>query len=186
MQITDISISYELTQSLSGYCNVKPGIRLSAHLDEGENSEAVKLALLDEARVFVQDEIDQALIADDQPPRYYAGPRFMVMLNSESRRVVILPDQNELMHTLPGPGNWVHSFNVRPGRGMRLDQAHDVAVRMAASHIFPVVDCHDGDLSRLADGAPAPSPEPDPLGFHTGAVLDDPNYPFDDEDDEEE
>jgi len=163
MQITDISISYEATQSLSNYSNVRPGIRLTAHLDEGDSPETVKATLLDEARTMIHEEIDDALIADGQPPRHYIGPRYRVLYERQAHIVVILPDDDDTYSRLPSPGDWVSSSGVRPSRQMRLDQARDVAARLAAymGEGSSIVDCYDGDLSRLVVPEPG-DPNADP------------------------
>jgi hypothetical protein len=159
MQIIEITVSYEATQSLSGYCNVRPGIRITARLDDGENHREVEEALLVEARATVHREIDEALVRDGQPPRYYTGPRYRVEYNSETRQVAILPDTEAAYRTLLTMGNWLSHFSIKPTRQMSADQVRAVAVRLAdhlsdETETYTLVDCSDGGLSRLAIGHP--------------------------------
>ncbi len=155
--ITEITVSYEATQSLEGYCDVRPGIRITARVDDGQDPQEVKLYLFNEARHIVHDEVDAALIRDGQPPRYYIGPRYSVGYNRETHQVAIVPDEKtgDLWDM-----DFVSHPVIRPARKMSPDQAMDVAERLAdyigdkAENIYTIVDCSDGCLGRLATQAP--------------------------------
>jgi hypothetical protein len=69
MIITQISVSYGETQSLPDYCNVKPGITLTAFVEAGESAEAVEAALWKFAKEAVQTHIDSALEDHGLPAR---------------------------------------------------------------------------------------------------------------------
>jgi len=158
MQIIEITVSYEATQSLSDYSNVRPGIRLTVRLDEGDDPVIARQTLLDEARTIIYQEIDDCLFIDGKAPRYYNGPRYRVEYSRERRWVVILPDDDDLYQKLFELGDdWCSSRDMRPSRGMRLDQAYTVAARLVADNAekqYVVVDCSDGDLSHLATVPP--------------------------------
>lgn len=155
MKIIEITISYEATQSLSDYSNVRPGIRLTAALGENEDYEIAQMQLLSEAKSVVQSEIDRCLILDGKAPRYYAGPRFQVLHSRELHVIVIMPNEADY-HLLPGMGTgWYHA-GVRK---MALDQARRVAADLSGQNGFAVVDCSNGDLAGLAQFMPAQAPD---------------------------
>ena len=70
MKITDITVSYGITQSLPGYCNTKPALTLTAHIDEGDDALKVEAFLFDHARCIVHEQADQALEAAGEPARH--------------------------------------------------------------------------------------------------------------------
>ncbi len=170
MQITEITVSYEATQSLSDYSNVRPGVRLTAVLVGHDDPTAVQQTLLNEARSIVQEEIDDCLIADGKAPRYYDGPRYQVVYNRETRIVAILPNETKPID-LPGPGAWFH----KTFRRMRLDQARGIAQDLAQDHDWRLIDCHEGDLSPLVELERFIAQEQTPA----------PDVPHPDDDDEE-
>jgi hypothetical protein len=192
MQITEITISYEATQSLSGYCNVRPGVRLTARLEDGEEYVEVRQSMLDEARAIIHAEIDDALIGDNQPPKYYSGPRYSIGYNMKTRQIAIVPDEmtGDLWEM-----NFVAHPAVRPSRQMSADQARAVASRLAAylsraENVYTVVDCSDGDLTRLSQAVteqtePGPgNPATDPTKLNDDFDFE-PDEDGDDEDDED-
>jgi len=148
MQIIEITISYEATQSLSDYSNVRPGIRLTVRLDEGDDPVITQQALLNEVRTIIHKEIDDCLIADGKAPRYYMGQRYQVVYNMERHIIALLPDETKPVD-LPGPGSWFHEAPRR----LRLDQARRIAHRFAGDREYQVMDCCNGDLSHLAEPA---------------------------------
>lgn len=156
MRLTTITVSYGQTQSLPEYSNVKPSMTLSAELGEGDDPEAIKAALLAEARAFVQAAIDDALEINEQPARYSAEPRFRILVSRSpryfakdegkappARIVVIVPaeakyGQFDLMDPL---------YKQRH----RYRYARQWAEGYAATEAALLIDCADGDLSRIPD-----------------------------------
>ena len=155
MKITEITVSYEATQSLSDYSNVRPGLRLTATLAENDDYVIARQSLLAEARAVVESEIDRCLIADGKAPRYYIGPRFQVMYSRDLHVIIIMPNEAS-PNLLPGFGWYHHAV-----RRMSLDQARQVVRELAAQNGFAVLDCSNGDLSGLAKFVPSEPPSAD-------------------------
>ncbi len=141
MNITEITVSYEATQSLSDYSNVRPGVRLTATLGENDDYVIARQNLLAEARAVVHEEIDRCLIGDGKAPRYYIGPRFQAMHNRDLHVIVIMPNEAS-PNLLPGFGWYHHGV-----RRMSLDQARRLMTEYVAQTGFTAVDCSNGDLS---------------------------------------
>ncbi len=104
MKIEVVTVGYGVTQSLAGYCNVKPSISLTASVDEGEDEEQVQAALLERAQAFVHELVDDALEADDLPPRYYDGPRYRVFQTAIA--FLIWPQDERLPDDLTEIDRW--------------------------------------------------------------------------------
>jgi len=58
MQITDVTVTVERTESLPGYRNFRRGIQLKASLDEGEEIETAVEALHTQARELVDAQVN--------------------------------------------------------------------------------------------------------------------------------
>jgi len=155
MNIIEITVSYEATQSLSNYSNVRPGMRITATLGENDDYVIARQSLLDEARAVVESEIDRCLIADDKAPRYYTGPRFQLLVNRQMSLIVILPNEAN-PNLLPGK-SWYHEGVRR----MSLDQARRLMTEHVALTGCTGVDCSNGDLSQLSEFVPAQPNESD-------------------------
>lgn len=168
MKITEVRVEYGTTQSLPEYSNVKPSLALTAVLSDGDDPETVKAALLDQCRAFVHEQVDQALEAVGRAARYDACPRFQVLIamtrgTYERDRpvppptIVILPDEHQ--GRIEG---YVHAF-WEGSRKLRYANALKRATEKAEKDGLNLVDCSDGDLSRI----PGPVvPEPEPVVFH--------------------
>lgn len=76
MKIETITAHYSLTQSLSGYCNVRPGLSATAALDEGDDPDQAMDDLVAQLKKKVRGLVDEALEQDCQPPRYFDGQRY--------------------------------------------------------------------------------------------------------------
>jgi hypothetical protein len=179
MQITEITVSYGRTQSLEAYCNVRPSVTLRATLDEGEDPEAARQQLLDEARAIVYEEVDQALEDDGKAAKYSTEPRYRLYISGESmwvgrdrwgsrttkvdapeRLLVLLPNDKRL-----DAGDAPTWWNRPYGASSKLRMAH--ARRCIDEYLkehpeFRLIDCADGDLSRIPQWAMSPPPEPEP------------------------
>lgn len=197
MQRTKIVVGYQHTRNLGNYSNARPSITIEAVLDEGDDPEVVKAALHSEAVAYVHEAIDQALELDGQPATFSGEPRFRLERTAdvafgawnERRRVVSPPEKllvilpvgiklrdnsgdNKSWWTSQG-GNW---------HKMRFAAIHNVAdAWMVDEPGYRLIDCSDGDLSRLPawsleapidPGPPAPTPVADPSDLGGYVVLD--------------
>ena len=134
MNITSVTVSYSRTHSLPGYSNIKMGMSLTAEVAEGESALKVEQFLLDHAKIVIHEQIDTALVAADEPAVYSTDPRFDVAWHSGA--FVIVPT---------GALDKAACYNA----GLRLAHALRRAAELGAYHHDPVVDCSDGDLSKL-------------------------------------
>jgi hypothetical protein len=207
MKKTTITVSFARTQSLGNYSNVKPSIVIGAELDEGDDAEAVKAQLLAEAQAFVYEAVDQALEDDEQAAKFSKEPRYRLGVTSESvwvarkgqlsrekkveapeRVLVLLPDA---MRLDDGEGRAWWSEPYGPSRHLRLAHARRAAddyLRNRGSGAR-LIDCADGDLSRIPAWAmsapPEPEPEPQPEPAAYAAERADDDEEGDDDDDGE-
>lgn len=180
MNITQITVSYGETQSLPEYSNVKPNITITATLDAGEDVAIVEAQLWEHAKEAVREQIDQALEASGKAARYSTEPRYQVLRTyqgytargriEQPKIVVILPDAMRLDDQLDqrlGSPSYRESKKLRHGHAMRIatEYAHDQQCEL--------LDCSDGDISRLEallpplpeKPAPAPLTEQDERGY---------------------
>lgn len=93
MNITQVTVSWQQTQSLPAYSNIKPGLTLTAQLQDGDNIDEVIVALRDQARSFVETHIDEALERNDVPAKYSEDLRYDVFAHGRGpdRKVAIVP-----------------------------------------------------------------------------------------------
>lgn len=144
MQITEVRASWTETVNLGNYSNVKPSLSLTALVEEGEDPEEVRCALMQLCRASVQAEVDAALEDEDRPAKYSTEPRYDVRMRSyhDGHLVLIVPAGTNISKSS------THAY----GRGFRLAHARRYATQQSAelgddarpSH---VVDCSDGDLA---------------------------------------
>lgn len=159
MKINEISITYGRTQSLKDYSNVKQSITVTATREAGESAIDVAGRLLDFAKHVVHDAIDSALEAADEKPMFYQGPLFCVRFAVARKIVVIYPENTDL----PSARNWRDSDGWIGRYGWaakRKDTAIAVATEIAAKKGYQLIDCTDGDFSRIPEW-PDPGPEPE-------------------------
>lgn len=157
MRLTQITVSYGETQSLPEYSNCKPALTLTASLDETDDPVACEAALWEQARTSVHTQVDAALEANDRPAKYDPGPRYQVMRTAHERyrRPDDPPNPPKLLVILPNElnlkDNRLHHAIYPESRNMR----HAHAFRAAIKYIqdegedIPLIDCSDGDLSKL-------------------------------------
>jgi hypothetical protein len=164
MNITQITVSYGETQSLPEYSNVKPNLTITATLDAGEDVAIVEAQLWEHAKDAVHAQIDAALEANNIPAKYSTEPRFQVLKTRTSsyydrgapvppKVVAIVPDGLKLDDRFVGAG-YHGSRKLRYGH----------ALRMASENVdegYTLVDCADGDISRLLAQLPEDPAEPE-------------------------
>jgi len=171
VKIIQITVSYGETQSLPEYSNVKPSLTLTATLDEGDNPAAVEATLWDLARASVHAQIDTALERNDRPAKYDPVERYQVLMTYWDRysRPKDAPEPPKLVVILPntmtldrrGELSFVHAGNVSDSRKLRYAHALRVATEAAQERDCVLLDCADGDLTRLLAALP-PLPAPPP------------------------
>lgn len=173
MKIVQVTVSYGETQSLPEYSNVKPNLTLTAALAEGDDPTEAEQALWVWARDSVHAQIDTALESCGKAAKYSLEPRFKVLTTYRGgfdRRgapeppplVVIVPNAS----ALDKDNRFTHA-GYSETQNLRLSHALRVASKYAADQGKRLIDCSDGDLSRLYALLPAeqptPAPEPPPL-----------------------
>lgn len=161
MKLTQITVSYGETQSLPEYSNTKPQLTLTAALDDGDDPAAVEAELWGRAKAAVHEQIDLALESCGKAAKYSTEPRYQVMRTAHDRYrhnnnappnppplVVVLPNEMSLDDRFVHVG-WPES------RKLRYAHALQIAQERAQEIEAPIVDCADGDLSRLANVLPS-------------------------------
>ena len=152
VNITQITVSYGETQSLPEYSNVKPAITLTAVLNDGDDLALVEGELWTQAKNAVREQIDLALEASNIPAKWSGEPRYQVLKTRTSsyyergkielpKLVTIIPNALKLDDRFVG-ASWQDS------RKLRYRHAQRIADETAADG-YTIVDCSDGDLSRL-------------------------------------
>lgn len=155
MKLTTITVSYGETQSLPEYSNVKPQITLGATLDEGDEPELIEAWLWEQARAAVHIEIDLALERAGKAAKHdLAALRFWVAQTRQNswRKKNDPPDLPRLIVLLPQgrkDDRLVSVYADGDTERLREEHARRLAVRVAAEQECPLIDCFDGDLSRL-------------------------------------
>jgi hypothetical protein len=178
MQIKTITVRYGRTQSLEQYSNVRPEITIGAELDAGEDPEGVKAQLLAEARAFVEEAVDEALEVDGRGAKFSREPRYRLALTAEEiyrggwnnrnkitapdKLLVLLPQRvNPNANDFPGHVWWSEPYG--PSSKLRLAHAQRAAAQWLAEHQgYRLIDCSDGDLSKIPEWALVAPPDPDP------------------------
>jgi len=81
MKVTKISVRYGRTHNLGDYNNVRPEIELTADLDRNDDVDEAIFSLATDARVFVEEAIDEALEQHNRPAFFSQEPRYDVILS---------------------------------------------------------------------------------------------------------
>ena len=122
MNITQITIGYQLTWYLPDDQRIQPSITLVADIEEAVSAESVIEALTARTRAYVQEVVDDALEEKGLEPHFYDGPLYRVQDWVQRRALVVLPT------TVNGkdlPGEWrtaipglcrLHTATARAGR----------------------------------------------------------------------
>jgi hypothetical protein len=191
--ITEVRVSYGLTQSLPEYSNVKPQLSLTATLHDDDDPAAVERELWQACRASVHEQVDQALESVGRAARYSDAPRFKVLRTSPDHRalaagaavvVVILP--NELV-VEDAAQSLYHANYSGDSTKLRSQHALRVAAAVAAdcsgdSKRCILVDCSTGDLSALEQALVDAAPTQPVADSRRAPEL----VPDDDDDDDDE
>lgn len=171
MKITEITVSYGATQSLPEYSNTKPSLTLTATLDEGDDAAAVEAGLWALVKAHVHEQIDLALEGSDKAAKYSDEPRYQVLRTYRSYHrprdaapeqlyVTILPNEAKIdgeQHM-----RW-QSPSFHDTRKVRLGHARRMADEVVSQDGAILIDCTDGDLSKLAVAVPPQETAPEHL-----------------------
>lgn len=166
MQIVTITVRYGRTHSLGNYSNTRPETELTATLEPGEDPAAAQASLLATARQFVEETIDRDLEAAGEPAHFdQVSPRYHVIYSRTQANwgdlrplidppvVAIVPA--ERIADVPGDDAYAHrSGALRVAHAERIAAAK-LAERKGSYPKAYLVDCRDGDLSRLPTRPPA-------------------------------
>ena len=192
MHITQITVSYGETQSLPEYSNVKPNITITATIEEGDDPTAAELALWEHAKQQVHEQIDLALEGSGMAAKYSDEPRFQVQRTyqgytahgriDQPKIVVILPDALRLSEEL---NRRLGSVSYRETKKLRYGHAMRIATEYAHDQECQLLDCADGDISRLEALLP-PLPDAPPAQHPIDAVPADSDIDEWEGDDEED
>jgi hypothetical protein len=171
MNITQITVSYGETQSLPEYSNVKPNLTITATLDEGDDAQAIEAELWAQAKNAVREQIDLALEANDRAAKWSGEPRYQVLRTywnhwehrgeeKPPQYVVILPNEINVDREAYGQ-KLVHAGHYE-SRKLRLAHAQRLGqTALDENEGYTLIDCSDGDLSRLAAALGVPESNPD-------------------------
>lgn len=169
MKITEISVSYEETCSLPGYNNVRPGVRLTAQVED-EPANAVAVLLMDQARSAVREEIDFALMCAHKAPKYFDGQRYKIVYSWQRRICLVIPQE----HDAPDDFSVVMAGDCDTSE-LLLSQAREYAERYATlrsdATCYTIVD---GDYSALPE---LPMPIPAKSGWKDSEFEEDDEEP---------
>lgn len=162
MQIVQVSVEYSRTWNLGNYSNVKPGIVITAALADGESSAEAMDDLQRRAREHVEQVIDQALEQQGDAPEFFTGPRYDVILARDAKLVAVIP--SGLQRHMPG------TWAKLPAVVSRF--RHIKALEAVTGYDqCRLVDCADGDMSRLPLLEALRYFRADPERFETGYLL---------------
>lgn len=137
IQITSVQVHFTWTWNMGDYSNIKPGVTLTASVEDGQDPAEIAAALGRMARTFVAGQIDETLEAEGRRPYFYQGPRFTVAVHPKDKLAALLP--SELVSNLHGAWDW------------KVHESRPAVARQHYSGLdgYTGFDCSDGDLSRL-------------------------------------
>ena len=135
MKITIVTVTYGVTQSPPDYCNIKPSMSLSATLDEGDDALEVAAVLRGMVKGVIHAEVDDVLEAHDNEPRYSTEPRYRVIKTRS-----VMPFGDTCRFAVP-------CVAIVPDEA-EIPRGYE-SVYVIARYAGSLIDCADGDLSRL-------------------------------------
>lgn len=196
MQRTKIVVTYQRTHNLGNYSNVRPSISIEGTLEESDDPEVVKQQLRAEARAFVHEVIDEALESEGQAAHFSNEPRYRLAYTVEEtylgsgfdrgrhgkarapERLLVIVPQPIRLHRDDNPGRQWWGDPYGPSSKLRLSHARQAAADWLTDHEgYRLIDCSDGDLSKISAWAleepRAPEPEPELIPGEALAAFDD-------------
>jgi len=156
LKLTTITVSYGETASLPDYSNTKPHITYTAELGPDDDPAQIESALWQQAQDAVRARIDDALELHGKPAMYDPAPRCQVIKSKTWYRYnipagMIAPPYESIIAILPDeiarPDGYFHTYNE--SRNLRYMHALRIAARVSAEDGARLIDCADGDLSRI-------------------------------------
>lgn len=162
MQISQLTITYSRTQSLPNYSNIKPSVTLTATLDDEDDPMVAYGVLMHDAKRLVHGEIDDALEVSGQSPIFTDEPLLSLYRNRLRQVMVIVPgsvsvDQLDALN-LADPNREHYRYRGHWDLHTHRQRLWTIRRIAGAGLEYPVLDCSDGDLSRIP-----PFPEPKPV-----------------------
>lgn len=124
MKITSISVEVRETVSLPGYCNATRGIVFTAKLGKHDVAGDCIAILTERAEDEVHHEVDDILEAAGEPPKFYAGGRFVPVYSPGGGCAAVVPPGYRAL-----PVGW---YEVKGCAGYRRETAQRLA--MGAVH----------------------------------------------------
>lgn len=113
MKITTITVGKKYTYNLGNYSNIQPELWITAEVEEGDSVEKVRARLKAEVDNHIHNEIDEALEAQGNSPKFWRGPRFDLLKVDKEKYAVIIPHgaQDDLPGAWPQHGDIQYSGN---------------------------------------------------------------------------
>lgn len=177
-KVTEIRVEVGGTENMGDYTNVKVSFSLMAELSDGDDAAEVLADLQTKATAAYRAQVDDERELHGLTVRYYDGPLYHVRKSAVRECVVIFPDHVKL----PEESNWKErdSWSMSYGSAdhLRIEKARSMALQKAGSNDFLLIDCSDGDLTKLP---PLPDPGPEPAWHQKGIedILRNMNIPKD-------
>jgi hypothetical protein len=138
MKITEIHVGFEETCSLPDYSNVRPSVRYSANLEEGDDPDQVRQTLFEKARGIVRQEVDEALVRNGRPPKYYDGKKGDCLINRQMQAILVIDN------IFPAPDGFYlygERFEGLPWE-MALQWGHHIAEQIN----YQLIEAPDGQI----------------------------------------
>jgi hypothetical protein len=127
MKITTITVGLSRTVSLPGYENVKPSISFTAEIQADDKLAKAIDGLNIQCLLYVNDQIDDALEAAGQSPRFYCGTLYTAHRWEQAHAIVVLTEGVDLDQL---PGDW-HAITGSPVRKpSAMDRARQAAKKL--------------------------------------------------------
>ncbi|NBB87718.1 MAG: hypothetical protein GVY12_16035 [Bacteroidetes bacterium] len=158
MTIKRIAVSYAETVTTGDYCNARPSVTYEAELEPDDRPDQVQRGLQRQARITVREEVNQALEASGKRAKYHDGPTYQILESRrdfEERVIIIVPNQmrDERLEDYTG---WYGPdiTNIRYEHAKRVAKG-----RAKYREGVEIIDCSDGDLSKLPELTEKPDPQ---------------------------
>ena len=133
MSITSITVSFSQLENMGDYRNVKPSVSFTADLVDEELPDIIRQRLANRARQHVHNEIDSCLEEECRPPKYYAGPRFVLWKWINADKYLLMSLETALVaNRTVLPGHFVHKYHEDRSTGLsghRYEKLYDYALQ---------------------------------------------------------
>ncbi len=137
-----MNVEFHLTKQAEAYTSIRAGVSLPVFVEPDDDLHAIFETNLAAIRCTVQAEVDAEFEAVGKPAPYSKEPRGRILRLSGDRLAAIIPEYIQ-EHMLPDPWQRVSDYMA----GHRIDYIRAKAPEEFQG--FTIIDCADGDLSRL-------------------------------------